>query len=449
VKVDAANREEHAARAALVMKYFGGAKPDSTQNPSRFSRMPGVKRNGNMQRLIELNVGATTWEEWEASLNTDGTDWFELDDLLGFDRENDPDCLIGKRWLGVGGSFIMQGYSGIGKSSMFLQMALSWSGGRSFFGIQPKRALKIVFIQAENDKGDVAEPFQDILKYALKLSPDEFTTLKANFSIGREAAKSGAERFGAYVQSLIRQRKPDIVFADPLLSFFGDDISKQEAASRFFRHYLQPIQNETGVIFGFVHHLGKPPKEGAGRQGPSHYQGLGSSDIVNWARETITVTEDSKNVCRLEFGKRGDRTGLVDRAGNPTNELFLQRAENGKRYWFQSDSCRDSGDAKVIKERQRHEKLRAMIVELGTVTLQTLKSKSAELGIAKNDIRDAAMAVVTDSQNSEQPIHSYERRIKGVKGGPTPTIFSIHPEPEGDDPIEVSGTKIHIELEVE
>jgi hypothetical protein len=52
----------------------------------------------------------------------------------------------------------------------------------------------------------------------------------------------------AYARILIQKHKPDIVIFDPLLSYFGNDIGSQTAATEFFRKHLQPIQNETGVM---------------------------------------------------------------------------------------------------------------------------------------------------------------------------------------------------------
>jgi RecA-family ATPase len=57
-----------------------------------------------------------------------------LDSLLQFDRENDPACMIGKRWMCRGHSVIVQGSTGIGKSSFVLQMLMAWAKGDSFFG---------------------------------------------------------------------------------------------------------------------------------------------------------------------------------------------------------------------------------------------------------------------------------------------------------------------------
>jgi ABC-type uncharacterized transport system fused permease/ATPase subunit len=63
-------------------------------------------------------------EQFEQS---DNTEWFSLDDLMNFDREHDPDCLIGNRLICRGGSFILQGYTGFGKSSLALQLAMCWA----------------------------------------------------------------------------------------------------------------------------------------------------------------------------------------------------------------------------------------------------------------------------------------------------------------------------------
>ena len=41
-----------------------------------------------------------------------------------------------------------------------MQMSMNWALGRTTFGIRPERPLKSLIVQAENDRGDVAEMFQ-------------------------------------------------------------------------------------------------------------------------------------------------------------------------------------------------------------------------------------------------------------------------------------------------
>src|SRR6516165_1486794 len=102
----------------------------------------------------------------------DESEDFSIEELLAFDRYDDPDALIGKfRWLTRGSSLIVQGYTGIGKSSLLLQMAMHWSLGRDFFGMWIQKPFRCLFIQAENNRGDIAEPFQDICRNVLGIEP--------------------------------------------------------------------------------------------------------------------------------------------------------------------------------------------------------------------------------------------------------------------------------------
>jgi hypothetical protein len=60
-----------------------------------------------------------------------------VDDMLNFDRDHDESTLLGNRWLCKGAQSVIQGPTGVGKSSLILQGGIRWSLGRSFFGIKP------------------------------------------------------------------------------------------------------------------------------------------------------------------------------------------------------------------------------------------------------------------------------------------------------------------------
>lgn len=76
----------------------------------------------------------------------------DFDALLSADRKNDPNNVIGNRWLCKGGSLLIVGQSGTGKSSLMMQAAVHWTLGRDFFGIKPVKALRSIILQAENDE---------------------------------------------------------------------------------------------------------------------------------------------------------------------------------------------------------------------------------------------------------------------------------------------------------
>jgi hypothetical protein len=381
------------------------------QTPLEFEDLNDWTRNrATKADLIDSIADATLVEIDDG----DDTEWFDLDSLFKFDRENDPDNVIGNRWICRGDSFILQGYTGIGKSSFLLQMGIYLALGRPIFGcIIVDRPLKILIIQAENNAGDMAEPLQDICEY-LKLSDEEKQKLKKNLIMGRQATKSGAAKFSSYVRSLICKHKPDMCLFDPLLSYFGKDIYSQEDASEFFRIHLQPIQNETGVIMGFVHHLGKPPKSGDQRQGPILYAGLGSSDIFNWAREVMTLMPD-EDCHKLDLGKRGFRAGIVDDKGQPVTEIRVQRASDRRCYWSVADSQPKAGDRnkKGVDMGKALEQVPLVEPELKT-TVITKIHLACKVGV--NPARDALAELIMSGKVEDVDIENPNKKRRALAG---------------------------------
>jgi hypothetical protein len=181
-----------------------------------------------------------------------------IDELMAFDRKADPTNVLGNRWLCRGGSLVMAGQAGTGKSALMMQAAINWTLGQDFFGIKTNDGMKMrtLVIQAENDAGDVAESMQDQIK-GLGLSEFQKDDLKDRMFIYRESVATGKE-FGDVLRKLVVQHQATICFVDPLMAFVGADISETSEAAKFLRHIIQPILNETGVIIVFMHHTGKP-----------------------------------------------------------------------------------------------------------------------------------------------------------------------------------------------
>jgi AAA domain len=221
VKIDASDAVEFRERQRIIYRHlerFGIDKANS--NPARLSRLPGVARGDNKQRLLAWNVGAPSFADWQFRNSADGSEVFDLDELREFDRTNDPDCLIGNRWLCKGHSVVVQGPTGIGKSSFVLQMLMTWAKGDSFFGFQPKRKMKSVLIQAENDKGDIAEAFQDILQnlYGGKPSISEWLEFKKQLVVLPNSSNGDEFVQKLRASSLVRSRISSLpITSSPML----------------------------------------------------------------------------------------------------------------------------------------------------------------------------------------------------------------------------------------
>ena len=125
-----------------------------------------------------------------------------------------------------------------------------------------------------------------------------------------------------------------MVWFDPLLSFVGDDISRQDVCSRFLRQLLNPIAHETGVVWMIMHHTPKPSTDPKSKSGWNRtdmsYSAAGSSELVNWAR-AITILRSTKNDGEFELllAKRGERAHATSLDGSRTKLLHLKHSEEG------------------------------------------------------------------------------------------------------------------------
>jgi len=258
-----------------------------------------------------------------------GPQRMDLTDLEAFDRKADPDVVLGNRWLCKGGSLLIVGQSGTGKSSLMMQAAVSWAVGRPFFGIRAKRPLRIVILQAENDHGDVAEAFQDCV-HGVNLHQNQRDLLDDNLAIYRDTTSVGTD-FTAQLKELITRNRADMVFVDPLLSFAGIDVSDQEQASRFLRHDIAPILLETGAVLVAMHHTGKP-KTAADKEGQTvadlAYAGLGSSEFTNYFREVAVLfrCQGEHPVYKFGLTKRRGRAGLQNADGDFAGDILIRHS---------------------------------------------------------------------------------------------------------------------------
>lgn len=350
VRVDAANLEEYNARVDAVYALFDSAALDkANRNPSRLSRCPEGRRtvNGEVkeQRLLAVNLGAKSWADFERLRTTaELGEPVTLEHLLNYDVPNDPNNMIGNRWLCLGGSLVIVSQSGVGKSSLNMQLGIGWALGRDdmTFSIKPVRPLKSLILQAENDEGDLAEAAQGVVN-AFKLTPEERKLANGNLLWHRITTYTGAE-FCRKLEDLVTLHKPDIAWIDPLINFIGDDLSEASVIANFCTGWLNAISRKTGVIFALIHHTGKPPKEGSARGTNSDlaYAGLGSSALVNWAREVMVLSrvkapEGDPATFTLTACKRRKRAGMRDTGGEVSEEIYIRHAGDGTIRWEQCE----------------------------------------------------------------------------------------------------------------
>lgn len=364
VPVDAKDANEYKQRVGILYDHFKAyGIDDKNKNPSRLSRLPNCERFGSRQELLAVNIGAPSFLDWLANKEVSEIGHeISIDSLLSFVASEDPNCVLGNRWLCRGGSCLFIGQSGIGKSSLAMQAAMHWALSRPLYGITPKRALRSLFIQAENDAGDMAEMFQGVWA-GLGLDKGSKATLaevKDKIKIQRLTTHTG-KRFCDAAQRLIDKYKPDLVWVDPLLAYIGDDISKQVVVSQFLREWLNPISEASGIIWMLMHHTNKPPIEPGKKQEKTKsdlsYMGAGSADLVNWARAVNYLYQVEPKIYSLALTKRGARAGAITLGGSPTDTIYLRHSEKGI-YWEQVDSPEAESNFSIAKKETEEDKLK-------------------------------------------------------------------------------------------
>lgn len=349
VKIDAGKDEklyrERVAEMHAYLEANGFPVDKACKNPSRLSRMAGATRNGIRQSLLAVNVGASSYADWINSREEDDPEFEEIniDDMLDSIPNDMSDSLLGFRFFCRDGSWLICAQSGIGKSVLAMQMAIFFASGRILWDLKPQASYKVVLIQAENNRLDLVEPAQSITKH-MSITPSERELLRENLLVISENRSSGV-KFIQNLERICKKHKPDIVMIDPLLSYIGDDISRQSVCSTFLRNQLNPIIHKYNLGIIIFHHTGKPSKDKNASFSDLTYFGIGSSELANWARAVSVVIENADDPSIFDFRhvKRGKRagTGLV---------TYIRHGSDGI-YWERSNKPRTAKQERIGKSK--------------------------------------------------------------------------------------------------
>jgi hypothetical protein len=276
---------------------------------------------------------------------------------------DDPNELLRTGYLCRGGGLLLAAPTGIGKSSFAIQAQTMFALGRAMFGIQPARPLRSLYIQAENDEGDLAE-MRDGVIAGLALSSTELETVYSNIVTAQENTRTGRAFFESTVAPLLELHRPDLLWIDPALSYIGGESNSQKDVGLFLRNLLNPLLSRFNCGCVVVHHTNKPSKgeeKGAWQAGDFAYLGAGSAEWANWARAVLAIRSvGSHEIFELRAGKRGARIGWKDDEGKTAfARLIGHSAEPGVICW--RTASEDETPATAPKRAGTREDLTALV----------------------------------------------------------------------------------------
>ena len=218
------------------------------------------------------------------------------------------------------------GSTGFGKSTLSIQLACAFGAGKECVGLIPRQAFKVLVIQSEDSENDIATMRDGAMS---QLNDAEKAVATNNVRIVRLRGVCG-KAFLTALDQYCEQCRPDIVFVNPLLKYFGDNAIDSKAVSAFLND-LEPIlaKNKAGMVL--VHHTIKQSKLSRQNQVDSSYAGFGSSAWSNSVRDTLEIRGtniDGRYV--ILAGKRSSKLGWKEKYIKRSNDPALP-------YWTECD----------------------------------------------------------------------------------------------------------------
>ena len=255
VHVDANDMQEYRKRVTYLYDFLGshGVKVDTqNRNPSRLSRMPGVTRNGQTQKLLGVNIGRKSWVDWMDFVEG-ATD--ELPGLVPLaDFAAAPPVMPEELIEGVlrrGHKMLISGSSKAGKSFLLMELCIAIAEGKPWLGFTCRKG-RVLYVNLEIDPASCVNRFikiYDALGYD-RTHMDDIIVWNL---------RGHAVPLDQLVPKLIRRVRDqhlDAIIIDPIYKVItGDENSASDMAA--FCNQFDRICNETGCSTIYCHHHSK------------------------------------------------------------------------------------------------------------------------------------------------------------------------------------------------
>lgn len=255
VHIDAPDESEYRKRVLFMYSFLsahGLTVDQANKNPSRLSRLPGVLRNGNRQKLLAVNTGRQSWQDWMdfvEGVEFDLPQMERLDTLLANKPELPEELITGV--LRTGHKMLISGPSKAGKSFLLMELAIAITEGRSWLGF-PCRKGRVLYVNLEIDRASCIHRFANIYAALGIQKPCASDLVLWNL-------RGKAVPLDKLVPQLVRRVRDqhfDAIIIDPIYKVItGDENSASDMA--FFCNQFDKICAETGCATIYCHHHSK------------------------------------------------------------------------------------------------------------------------------------------------------------------------------------------------
>ena len=260
VKIEASGREEYRQRVAYLFDVCekNGLKIDrSCKNPSRLTRLPGFQRGDNMQRLVEVNIGKPSFEEWKDYIEETKDDLPDAENAADFLHDLPPlrPALI-DGVLRQGHKLLLAGPSKAGKSFALIALAIAIAEGTEWMGFKCAQG-RVWYVNLELDDISCKHRIKDVYD-ALKIQPKHAKDLDIWNLRGQ------AIPMDKLVSPMIRRAKQKgykAIIIDPIYKVItGDEDSAEQMAH--FCNLFDRVAFGAGCSVIYCHHHSKGTQGG-------------------------------------------------------------------------------------------------------------------------------------------------------------------------------------------
>ena len=254
VKVDALNINEYRERVSFLYSFCSknGLRVDNAnKNPSRYSRMPGVRRGDQWQRIVARDIGKTSWDEWREWVEEENDTLPEEIPLTNLDNLPDlaPELISGI--LREGHKLLLAAPSKAGKSYLQQELAVSIAEGLSWLGHDVAQG-KVLYVNLELDPNSCMHRFKDIYDAMRCGSVNSDNILVLNLR-GRSVP---LDKLAPMLVRRYKDRGLKAIIIDPIYKVVtGDENNASDMAT--FCNYFDLIATECGCAIIYSHHFSK------------------------------------------------------------------------------------------------------------------------------------------------------------------------------------------------
>ena len=256
VRVFANSLEEYRKRVDFLYEVCAnnGLPVDKqNRNPSRYSRMPGVLRNGNKQYIIERGIGKSSWDEWENWIKDLNDNLPDFESLASLDISSPPPLkpVVIDGVLREGFKMRIQGPSKAGKSFALIELAIAMAEGGEWLGHRCRQG-RVLYINLELDRASALNRFAAIYR-ALGIPPAHIDMIDMWNLRGKTMP------LDKLTPKLIRRAKDKgyaMIILDPIYKVLTGDENSAGDMAHFCNHFDQ-ISSECGCCFVDCHHHSK------------------------------------------------------------------------------------------------------------------------------------------------------------------------------------------------